>query len=124
MKKWEKLTFRRKIFAGMLLAAGIPMLIGYLVMLQIFNITYQKKLNQEANTILNAAVGSLDSAFLHIYDALDLLAESDEVVEVLQTGKKDEPAVYRQLYQATSEYGSYAYFTIYDANGERLVSVS
>ena len=124
MKKWEKLSFRRKIFAGMLFAAGIPMLIGYLVMLQIFNITYQKKLNQEANMILNATAGSLDSAFLHIYDALDLLAESEDVVEVLQTGKKDEPAVYRQLYQATSEYGSYAYFTIYDADGERLVSVS
>ena len=61
MKKWEKLSFRRKIFAGMLFAAGIPMLIGYLVMLQIFNITYQKKLNQEANMILNATAGSLDS---------------------------------------------------------------
>ena len=51
----------------MLLAAGIPMLIGYFIMLQMFNITYRRSLNQEAETILNAVAGSFDSAFSNIY---------------------------------------------------------
>ena len=39
------------------------MLIGYFIMLQMFNITYRRSLNQEAETILNAVAGSFDSAF-------------------------------------------------------------
>lgn len=123
MKMWEKISFRRKVFAGMVLVAGVPMLIGYLVMLQVFNITYQNKLKQEAETILNATAGSLDSAFLHIYDALQMLADSDMIKETLQSGETGDSEVYRQLYQATGEYGNYAHFSLYDAEGNKVLSV-
>lgn len=99
------------------------MLVGYLVMLQVFNITYQNKLQQEAETILNATAGSLDSAFLHIYDALQILSDSEPVKEILQSGEMDNSEVYRQLYQATWEYGNYAHFSLYDANGSKVLSV-
>lgn len=124
MKLWEKISFRRKVFAGMVLVAGIPTLVGYLVMLQVFNVTYQNKLKQEAETILNATVGSLDSAFLHIYDELQLLAASDIIKENLSSGETDNSEVYRQLYQATGEYGNYAHFSLYDAGGNKVLSVA
>lgn len=99
------------------------MLIGYLVMLHVFNITYQNKLQQEAETILHATAGSLDSAFLHIYDALQNLSDSETVKVTLQSGETENAEVYRQLYQATGEYGNYAHFTLYDAQGNEVLSV-
>lgn len=124
MKILNNYSFRRKIFAGMLMAAGVPMLIGYLVMLQMFNITYENNLNQEAETILNAVAGSFDSAFSNIYDALRELSEAPAIREKLKNGEGTETAVYRELYAVSSRYTDYAYFSIYDAQGHKVVSVA
>ena len=70
----------------MLLAAGIPMLIGYFIMLQMFNITYRRSLNQEAETILNAVAGSFDSAFSNIYDGIRQLAGEEIIRKNLENG--------------------------------------
>ena len=86
MKILKNYSFRKKTFAGMLLAAGIPMLIGYFIMLQMFNITYRRSLNQEAETILNAVAGSFDSAFSNIYDGIRQLAEEEIIRKNLENG--------------------------------------
>ena len=93
MKLLKNISFRRKIFVGMLMAAGIPMVIGYFVMLQMFNLTYENNLNQEAETILNAVAGSFDSAFSNIYDAMWQLGNAEVIKESLQTGEQSETAV-------------------------------
>lgn len=123
MKILKNYSFRKKIFAGMLLAAIVPMLIGYLVMLQVFQITYRNNLNQGAETVLNATAGSLDSAFSHIYEALQQLGEKETIKNNLKLEAGTDSAVYRELYSATSEYGEYAYFSIYDAQGYKVTSV-
>lgn len=123
-KRMKNVSFRRKIFMSMLLAAIAPMVVGYLVMLQVFNMTYKKNLNQEAETILNATAGSLDSAFSFISEALQQLGRKDSICNSLKTGGGSDPLVYRELYAVTSECGDYAYFTIYDSKGHKAVSVS
>lgn len=123
MRALKKYSFRKKIFMSMLLAAIAPMVIGYLVMLQVFNMTYRNNLNQEAETILSATAGSLDSAFSHIYEAVQQLSKKDAILCSLQTAAGMDSYVYRELYATTSEYGDYAYFTIYDAKGQKVTSV-
>ena len=108
----------------MLLAAGIPMLIGYFIMLQMFNITYRRSLNQEAETILNAVAGSFDSAFSNIYDGIRQLAEEEIIRKNLDNGDGAGTSVYRELYAVSSKYSKYSYFYIYDAEGNKLVSVT
>ena len=124
MKLLKNISFRRKIFVGMLMAAGIPMVIGYFVMLQMFNLTYENNLNQEAETILNVVAGSFDSAFSNIYDAMWQLGSAEVIKESLQTGEQSETAVYRELYAVSSKYSKYAYFTIYNAEGYKISSVA
>lgn len=119
----KKYSFRGKLFASMIVAAIVPMLIGYLVMLQIFNITYSNNLNQEAETILSAAAGSLDSAFSYIYDTVQQLGRNEAVINNLKGAAGTDSAVYRELYAVTSEYGDYACFSIYDAAGAKVTSV-
>ena len=53
-------SFHKKIFIGMIIAALVPMLIGYIAMLQVFNVTYEKNLEQEADTAMSAVCTSLD----------------------------------------------------------------
>lgn len=84
----------------MLLAAGIPMLIGYFIMLQMFNITYRRSLNQEAETILNAVAGSFDSAFSNIYDGIRQLAEEEIIRKNLENGDGAGTSVYRSCTQS------------------------
>ena len=91
-------SFRKKIFFSMLLAAAVPMLTGYLVMLQVFNFTYRNNLNQEAETILSVTAGALDSAFSHIYEAVGQLGRNEAVRNNLKTGAGTDAKVYRELY--------------------------
>lgn len=100
------------------------MLIGYFIMLQMFNITYRRSLNQEAETILNAVAGSFDSAFSNIYDGIRQLAEEEIIRKNLENGDGAGTSVYRELYTVSSKYSKYAYFSIYDAEGNKLVSVT
>ena len=100
------------------------MLIGYFIMLQMFNITYRRSLNQEAETILNAVAGSFDSAFSNIYDGIRQLAEEEIIRKNLENGDGAGTSVYRELYTVSSKYSKYAYFSIYDAEGKKLVSVT
>ena len=116
-------SFRKKIFFSMLLAAAVPMLTGYLVMLQVFNFTYRNNLNQEAETILSVTAGALDSAFSHIYEAVGQLGRNEAVRNNLKTGAGTDAKVYRELYAVSSEYGDYAAFSIYDAWGQKVTSV-
>lgn len=100
------------------------MLIGYFIMLQMFNITYRRSLNQEAETILNAVAGSFDSAFSNIYDGIRQLAEEEIIRKNLENGDGAGTSVYRELYAVSSKYSKYGYFSIYDAEGKKLVSVT
>lgn len=89
-----------------------------------FNISYKRNLNQEAETILNAVAGSFDSAFSNIYDGIRQLAGEEAIRKNLENGDGAGASVYRELYAVSSKYSKYAYFSIYDAEGNRLVSVT
>ena len=79
MKLLRKLSFLGKIFTGMIVASIIPMLGGYLLLLQVLNLTYQNQLNREAKSTLAMAEESLEEAFQDIFDVLGRLSEDEAV---------------------------------------------
>lgn len=111
-------SFHKKIFTGMIFAALIPMIIGYLAMIQVFNITYENNLEEEAETTLNAVCTSIDAGFENIYEAIGTLSHNQAVIEMLEKEEEqNDYLAYRELYALTSAYGDYADFCIYDDQG-------
>ncbi len=125
MKLLRKLSFLGKIFTGMIVASIIPMLGGYLLLLQVLNLTYQNQLNREAKSTLAMAEESLEEAFQDIFDVLGRLSE-DEAVGLFLLKGDDRLAedLYRKLFAAAGECGSYASFSIYDSEGFRKMTVT
>lgn len=125
MKHRKFYTFRRKILTGMLLVATIPMLIGYIMMLQVFNLSYRKNFIEEAESTLSATEEALDSAFLHIYKGMDTLCSSVTIQNYFGIQQEEYSYLaFRQLYAVNSQCGSYANFTLYDKSGNRKNSVA
>lgn len=114
----KNLSYHKKIFTGMIIAALVPMVIGYLAMVQVFNITYENNLEEEAGNALNAIGTSIDTGFENIYEAIESLSHNQMVIEMLSDEEnQNDYMAYRELYAVTTAYGHYAHFCIYDANG-------
>lgn len=124
MKQKRKYTFRHKIFCGMLLVAIIPMLIGYILMLQVFHISYRKNFNEEAEATLSAAEGALEFAFSHVYEGMNELSDNDIIKSYFsEQGDDYTYQAFRQLYAINSQHCAYATFSLYDKEGIKKNSV-
>ncbi len=125
MKIFKKLSFLGKIFTGMTITSIIPMLAGYLLLLQVLNMTYQNYLNSEAESTLAQAEESLEAAFSNVFDAIGGLSEDETVRQFLSDeDRKYAEDLYRKLYAATVKCGSYASFSVYDREGYRKMTIS
>ena len=102
MKRFRRLSFLGKTFTGMIAASVIPMLGGYLLLLQVLNLTYRNHLNREAESTLAIAEESMTEAFSDIFRAIGRLSEDEGVVQFLD-GDREGVAedVYRKLYAAS-----------------------
>ena len=125
MKRFRRLSFLGKTFTGMIAASVIPMLGGYLLLLQVLNLTYRNHLNREAESTLAIAEESMTEAFSDIFRAIGRLSEDEGVVQFLD-GDREGVAedVYRKLYAASGECGSYAGFSIYDSEGLKKMTMT
>lgn len=125
MKSFKKLSFLGKIFTGMTVTSILPMLAGYLLLLQVLNLTYRNYLNREAQSTLAQAEESLEETFADIFGEIGRLSEDEEVWELLakEDGKSTED-VYRKLYASFVKCGNYAGFSIYDKDGNRKMTTS
>ncbi len=117
-------SVRKKIFTGSLLIAIVPMVIGYFLMLHVFNLTFRNNLQEEADVTMAAATEAVERSFSNIYDAVGQLSENTTVREGLEQGYSAlDSRVYRELYSITSKYGKNADYAIYDAGGYLKTSV-
>lgn len=127
--RWLKETFhnssvRKKIFTGSLLIAIVPMVIGYLLMLHVFNLTFRDNLQEEADVLMTSSTEAVVKGFSDIYDAVGQLSRNATVKEGLEQDDSDSDAkVYRELYSVTGKYGKYANYAIYDAEGNLETSI-
>lgn len=125
MKRLKKRSFLTKIFKGMIVTSIIPMLAGYLILVQVWNITYRSYLNREAENTLALAEESLGEAFSDIYKAIGRLSE-DREVRLFLTGEGENltESLYRKFYAAAGECSNYASFSLYDCEGMRKLTVA
>lgn len=125
MKLFKKLSFLGKIFTGMTVTSIIPMLGGYLLLLQVLNLTYQNYLNSEAESTLAQAEESLEEAFADVFGAIDGLSGDEAVRQFLENeDRNDAEDLYRKLYAAYVKCGNYASFSVYDSEGRRKMTTS
>lgn len=125
MRFFRKLSFRSKIFAGMVITAVIPLLCGYVLLLQVLNMIYQNHLSREAESTLAMAEESIDQSFSKIFDAVGGLCEDEEIVSFLSSKNGDgDGDVYRKLYTASAECAGYGSLSIYDKDGRRKMTVT
>lgn len=123
MKNNKFYNFRWKILIGMLMVAVIPMLIGYILMLQVFHLSYEKNFNGEAESTLAATEEAMDSAFLNIYEGIDKLCSNEAVHNYFGRNLEDDRyEVVRQVYMVNSKCNGYANFSLYDVAGNRLMT--
>lgn len=124
-KRFRDYSVRKKILIGTLAVAIVPMLLGYLLMIQIFNMSYRNNLKEEAEVTIEAATTSLEVEFHNIKTAMEDLKFDADIIESLQNhyGINDYKA-YRAVYSITTRYGNLANFSIYDIDGKLHSSVS
>ncbi len=117
-------SVRKKIFIGSLMIAIVPMIIGYLLMLHVFNLTFRNNLQDEADVTMTATEEALENAFSDIYMAVGQLG-MNEVVRGRLAGDDavSDYQVYRELYSVTSKSGKYADYAIYDTEGYLVTSI-
>lgn len=123
MKFFSKMTFRKRIFIGMILAAIVPMLVGYLLTLKSFSVYMDKSLADEAENLLISAENSLDMALSEISVELSSIGSEPVVKESLSDNTaEDNKDVYRVLFSSTGRTGRFAYFSIYGTDGRKIIS--
>lgn len=124
MKSKVGMTYRRKIFIGMLVAAVLPMTMFYLLITMAFLAYSGNSLRQEALESLQIVSGTLDEAFDRVSDSVGELAKSGAVLTVFDKYEPGEtPTAYRQLYITNKKNGKMADFCLYDRDGKLITFI-
>lgn len=124
MKNLAGMTYRRKIFIGMLVAAVLPMTMFYLLITMAFMAYSSNRLRQEATESLQIVGETLDEAFDRVSESVEELAKSGAVLTVYEKEEPGEtPTAYRQLYVTNKKNGKMADFCLYDSEGNLITFI-
>lgn len=118
IRYWDNLSYHKKIFAGMLIAAILPLLVYFFFVTQIFGAYSTSAEEKEARETLQLMDEALLQEFEQIVQGMDGMAKDPAFQEVLSgTQGGVSPALYRQKHMLERQYGAYADMAIYDADG-------
>lgn len=118
-EKYRKLSYRKKVFAGMIVAAVIPTVLCFIGVLLTFRIANSNKLYNEAEEALNSANRVMQEACTDIKQALYQLADAPATVRMLEDNDiTNLYSVYRMLYSSVIESNRHADFSVYDIDGK------
>ena len=94
-------SFRRRLFAGFLLASLLPLLLCSAMLLQIFRLRLDSQLEEESREQLDHVISSLDGLYRGFQQTALALQASPYVAPALSRGQRDSTPVYSELYSAT-----------------------
>ena len=121
MRITGKKTYRKQIFAGMLISAVIPLALFYSLLIMAVGAYSNKNLQKEAGELIDLVAENLEVGFKGTAEGLRALSENTAIHAVLRENDGSEtPAVYRQMYVVDKEYGKIANFCIYDKDGNLI----
>ena len=110
-------SFRRRLFAGFLLASLLPLLLCSAMLLQIFRLRLDSQLEEESREQLDHVISSLDGLYRGFQQTALALQASPYVAPALSRGQRDSTTVYSELYSATEGSRLSAQFDLYDRDG-------
>lgn len=110
-------SFRRRIFAAMLLASLIPLLLCTVLTVQITRLRMQNKAKQAMAEQATVLCQSLDSIRDALLSAASRLTDTDTAIHALGTGTASRIQVNSLLFDATDSYRNLAVFDLYDSGG-------
>lgn len=118
-KFYRKLSYRKKIFTGMVAVVLVSTLIFLFGVLVSFKAANEKRLSDDATVILKNTDVMLTEKLSDIDEAIVSLVKAPTTSRmILEWDKDDVYSVYRMLYTHFTDYGNYANFGIYDQTGE------
>ena len=115
-------SFRRRLFAGFLLASLLPLLLCSAMLLQIFRLRLDSQLEEESREQLDHVISSLDGLYRGFQQTALALQASPYVAPALSRGQRDSTTVYSELYSATEGSRLSAQFDLYDRDGVWMYS--
>lgn len=124
MKSNVGMTYRRKIFIGMLVAAVIPMTMFYLLITMAFGAYSTNSLKHEAEESMQTVSDALNLGLKSVVDSVEELAGSGAVQTVFEGDEQAEtPTAYRQLYVTDKKNGKMADFCLYGRDGNLITFI-
>ena len=112
-----KHSFRRRLFAAMLLASLLPLLLCTVLMVQITRLRMQNKAREalgEQSAILCQSLSSLRDAMVQ---SADKLRDDDSVIHALGSGTGSRFQINSLLFTATDSWRTIGVFDLYDSTG-------
>nr|MCR5735545.1 histidine kinase [Lachnospiraceae bacterium] len=121
MKFWDSLSYNKKIFAGMLIAAITPLIVYFFFVTQIFGFYNNAMLKKEALDTLKLAKDTTAVSFDDICGGLLEMSANPACLSLLKKEiEEDSPSLYRENHVLLQKYGDRADMGLYSAEGERL----
>lgn len=115
---YRKLSYRKKIFTGMTIVVLVSTMICLFGVLISFKAANEKRLTDEAKSILESSVDVFAAKSSDIQAATATIAQAPATTRMLVAGYTDDMHdVYRLLYSTNTKLGSYADFAVYDRSG-------
>ena len=115
-------SFRTRLFAGLLVASLLPVLLCSSMLLQVFRLRLNSQVEEESREYLGQVTESLDSLYDGFHQTMLALRASPYVAPALIRGQAENNMVYNELYSATEGSRSSAQFDLYDSQGNWLYS--
>lgn len=115
---YKKLSYRKKVFAGLIAAALIPVVICFIGVFISFKVTNEKKLADDAEVALAGAESIVAGTCEKINLSLHQIANAPATERMLKDNDSSSLVnVYRMLYSSVTDVNRHADFAIYDMEG-------
>lgn len=115
---YRKLSYRKKVFAGMILAAALPIILCFAGVVLSFNISNERKLVDESEQILVGVESDFTKEVAGVKQSIGRIANSPATVRMLEKNEIDDVyTVYRMMYLESRNMGTSAEYILYDRDG-------
>lgn len=116
---YRKLSYRKKVFAGMIISALIPILICFVGVLISFRLTNEAKLKRQALSIVSQTQAAISETCDFVKESLHKISFAPATLRMLKDN--DDTALtdtYRLMYSSSMGNLRYADYALYDSTGK------
>lgn len=125
IKLSDGLSFKRKMFWGLLLVALIPGIASASLLVNVFKNRIESDYEKEAAKQVDAVVGALSDYIESIDTTLIRIMADDRIIgNIYETDSWEKNKAYTRLYEITQDIRNIASFKVYDKSGKCIFTTS